>query len=328
MIRNQWYIVLESREVKTKRPVGVKRMGDKMVFWRDSSRKVHAMWDRCPHMNAPLHLGKISHDRLVCPFHGMEFDQSGQCRAIPSLGKAGIPPKVLKTRSYPTYEDRGFIWIWWGDLPPEDLQPPRWFESLTDDFYYTTVQDAWPVHYSRSAENQLDMSHLPFVHHNTIGRGRRMVVDGPVVQMDDDRINVWVFNRVDDGSPRRDAGELEIGARTPSLQFQFPNYWHNWIGEDVRVFAAFVPVDEENTLLYLRFYQRIVKLPLLRSLVGLAGQRSNLVIAHQDRRIVRGQFPKQTAYKMGERLRPTDAATRIYRKHRRELKRRAGQAER
>ena len=33
MIRNQRYIVLESKEVKTK-PISAMRMGEKMVFWR------------------------------------------------------------------------------------------------------------------------------------------------------------------------------------------------------------------------------------------------------------------------------------------------------
>jgi phenylpropionate dioxygenase-like ring-hydroxylating dioxygenase large terminal subunit len=327
MIRNQWYIILESRQVGSKRPMGVTRMGEKLVLWRDSQGKVYCMGDRCPHMNAPLHKGKINIDHLACPFHGFEYDNSGQCRYLPASGIAETPPKVLKAKSYPTHEAHGFIWIWWGDDPPADLQPPRWFESIDGDFTYGTVQDPWSVHYSRSAENQLDMSHLPFVHHNTIGRGGRKVVDGPVVQMDGDRINVWVFNRLDDGTPRRDASELDITGRHPSLQFQFPNYWHNWISDDVRVMAAFVPVDEENTILYLRFYQRFVRLPVMRDLVNFVGRRSNIVIAHQDRRIVTGQIPKRTFYKMKERLRPSDGAIYAYRKHRRYLKRQAGQVE-
>ena len=327
MIRNQWYIVLESKEVKADRPVGVKRMGEELVFWRDNQGKVHCMGNRCPHMNAPLHKGIINADRLVCPFHGMEFDSQGQCRYIPSLGRVGIPPKVLKAVTYPTYERQGFIWIWWGEAPPPNLVPPHWFEALTDDFFYTTVQDPWPVHYSRSAENQLDMSHLPFVHYNTIGRGDRRVVHGPVVKLENNRIDVWVFNRQDDGTPRREAEELTVGERHPSLQFQFPNSWHNWISEDVRVFAAFVPVDDQHTILYLRFYQRFMKLPLLRELVHLVGRRSNLLIAHQDRRIVSGQRPLKTSLKMGERLRPTDAAIHAYRRQRRLLKQQAGQHE-
>lgn len=46
MIRNQWHIVLESKEVG-KKPVGVTRMGEKMVFWRNESGKVFCAFDRC-----------------------------------------------------------------------------------------------------------------------------------------------------------------------------------------------------------------------------------------------------------------------------------------
>jgi len=36
MIRNQWYVVLESKEVKPGRPLGVMRMGEQLAFWRDA----------------------------------------------------------------------------------------------------------------------------------------------------------------------------------------------------------------------------------------------------------------------------------------------------
>ena len=48
MIRNQWYVLLESEEVG-KTPIGVTRMGEKMVFWRDSAGKVQCALDKCPH---------------------------------------------------------------------------------------------------------------------------------------------------------------------------------------------------------------------------------------------------------------------------------------
>ncbi len=41
------------------------------------------------------------------------------------------------------------------------------------------------------------------------------------------------------------------------LEFIFPNLWQNWISDKVRVVAAFAPVDDENTMLYLRFYQKL-----------------------------------------------------------------------
>jgi phenylpropionate dioxygenase-like ring-hydroxylating dioxygenase large terminal subunit len=36
MIRDQWYVVLESAEIG-RRPAGFLRMGERLVFWRDDS---------------------------------------------------------------------------------------------------------------------------------------------------------------------------------------------------------------------------------------------------------------------------------------------------
>ena len=326
MIRNQWYVILESSEVKAKKPVGVTRLGQKMVLWRDSQGKVHCMGDKCPHMSAPLSHGKIVGDHIACPFHGFEYDASGSCAYLPALGKNGEPPKVLKADVYPTHESNDFIWIYWGE-PNEDLQPPVFFESITDDFSYISFHEPWDVHYSRMAENQLDVCHLPFVHYNTIGRGGRKIVEGPVVQHDGQRMNIWVFNRVDDGSPPRPVEELGPLRSYPYLQFQFPNIWHNWIADDIRIFVAFVPVDDEHSIMYGRFYQRFMKVPILREIVNLFGKRSSRLIAGQDKRVVTRQIPKKTYYKMGERLRPSDGAIVAYRRRRKELKELAGQVE-
>ena len=49
---------------------------------------------------------------------------------------------------------------------------PDYFDVMVDrSFTYDQVDDMWNVDYSRVIENQLDVSHLAFVHHNTIGRG-------------------------------------------------------------------------------------------------------------------------------------------------------------
>jgi len=79
--------------------------------------------------------------------------------------------------------------------------------------------------------------------------------------------------------------------------------------------------------MYGRFYQRFMKVPILREVVNLFGKRSSRVIACQDKRVVTRQVPKKTYYKMGERLRPSDAAIVAYRRRRKELKELAGQVE-
>jgi phenylpropionate dioxygenase-like ring-hydroxylating dioxygenase large terminal subunit len=37
MIKNQWYAILESAEVRKQQLIGVTRMGEKLVVWRNST---------------------------------------------------------------------------------------------------------------------------------------------------------------------------------------------------------------------------------------------------------------------------------------------------
>jgi len=45
MIPKQWYVVLDSTQVG-RNPVGVKRMGEKLVFWRDEAGILGCLHDR------------------------------------------------------------------------------------------------------------------------------------------------------------------------------------------------------------------------------------------------------------------------------------------
>jgi phenylpropionate dioxygenase-like ring-hydroxylating dioxygenase large terminal subunit len=327
MIRNQWYAILESKEVKAGKPLGVTRMGEKLVLWRLPDGNIVCMGDACPHLGAKLSQGKCAGEHIACPFHGFEYDSSGQCIYLPAYGQNGQIPKALKVKTYPAFEAHDFIYIWWGETPPENLEPPSFFDAVANNknLSYASFRQHWNVHYSRMCENQLDVMHLPFVHYNTIGRGGRTVVDGPMVRLQDDLMHIWVYNRADDGTPPRKAEELPEPSRSPFLEFRFPNQWHNWISDDTHITIAFVPVDDENGILYGRFYQGFVRLPLLRELINLVGVWSSIVIANQDRRIVNNQTPKKTDLKMGEKIMQGDRAILTYRKHRRELQEDAGQ---
>ena len=326
MIRNQWYVVLESNEVGNK-PVGVTRMGEKLVFWRDKNGKVACAVDRCPHRGVALSSGEIVHDHLQCPFHGFEYDASGACVLIPANGRNGVIPAAMRLQRYPTHEAHGYIWIWWGEGEPPEA--PLFFDNIDDSFFYGSAHDPWDAHYSRVVENQLDVVHLPFIHRNSIGRGNRTLVDGPLVRWESEKmLYTYVFNRVDDGTPPRKPSDIRVEeARSVHLEFIMPNLWQNYISEDVRIVAAFVPVDDEHTLLYLRFYQRFLKVPVLGKLVAKLSMPFNLRVAHEDRRVVQTQQPKPSGLKIGEVLIQGDLPIIEYRRKRAALKQQAGMGE-
>ena len=109
-------------------------------------------------------------------------------------------------------------------------------------------------------------------------------------------------------------------------RYRVPNLWQNRIADDLRVMAAFAPIDDAHTKIYLRLYQRMVRVPMLRGLVCAVGNVANGVILHQDRRVVLTQRPKKTELQMGENLLRGDAPVIEFRSRRDELKRAARQA--
>ena len=149
MIPNQWYAILESREVKRVRFTTVTRMRERLVAWRTQSGQVTVMSEKCPHRGASLSAGKLVNDCLQCAFHGFEFDPNGNCILVPANGKDSVPPKALHVRTYPVREEHDFIYIWWGDAPAE-LPPVPWFESIGPELVYTTLKDHWANHYYRA----------------------------------------------------------------------------------------------------------------------------------------------------------------------------------
>jgi len=232
-------------------------------------------------------------------------------------------PDRFHVDSYPVHEAHDFIWVWWGKHPPPDLGGPRFFADIDKDFSYAQVRDHWSIHYSRAVENQLDVAHLPFVHRNTIGRGGLTLVDGPGMEWtSDDSFFVYYYNRLDDGTPPRRPDEVPVPDpyKDFKLEFIFPNLWQNHISDKVRVLIAFAPIDDDNTLLYLRFYQKFMRLPLLRGLVNRLSMPFNLLIAHQDRRVVQTQRPRSTSLRMDEELIQADMPIIEYRRRRQALK--------
>ncbi|HPR33246.1 MAG TPA: aromatic ring-hydroxylating dioxygenase subunit alpha [Prolixibacteraceae bacterium] len=318
MIKNQWYVILESRELKNNKPLKIKRFGEYMVLWRDDSGRACCIHDRCCHLGASLSCGRIVDGKMECPFHGFLYDGTGRVTRIPANGKSSKVPESQRVRSFQTHERQGFIWLWWGDN--EKISgDPFFFEELTH-FSYSTFIDHWDVHYSRAIENQLDVVHLPFVHKTTIGRGNKTLVNGPVVTREGSLLTFYVDNREDDGKtvPLK-PNEIPDFEKLFHLKFYYPNIWQNCISDKVRVFAAFVPVDEEHTIIYLRFYQRFVRLPLLRELINYLAKLSNIVILRQDKRVVITQIPKKSEVKMDERLIMGDKPIIEYRKYRQTL---------
>ena len=106
-LMNLWYPVLPSWRVHSD-PVGITRLSQKIVLWRDNTGVVHAIEDRCPHRGARLSLGWNLGDRLACWYHGIEMDGDGIVVNVPAMNNASMVGKQCVAK-YPARKSRALF---------------------------------------------------------------------------------------------------------------------------------------------------------------------------------------------------------------------------
>lgn len=319
MIENQWYAVAPEKMVSPAKMVGLKRLGKELLIFRTTDGKWGCLEDLCSHRGVKLSAGKLKEDGCVeCPFHGLRFSVNGDCTLIPANGKDKLVDERYHVRSYAIQAKHGIIYVFNGDKKLASSEVPFFPDFLDESFVYSEIADTWDTHYSRAIENQLDVVHLPFVHHNTIGRGNKTLVHGPKTVVIEDTIVTSADNEVDVGQRQRKPQECEINPDM-QLRFRYPNIWINIIAKKIKVFVYFAPIDDEQVILYLRFYNCITPFKFVNRIIGFFGKYANLMIERQDKRVVNTQRPKRTQLRMGEKLIQGDQPIVVYRKLREEL---------
>lgn len=322
MIKNQWYAIIPSKEIPTAKLVAVKRLGLDLCLFRTESGEIACVIDKCTHRGASLSKGTQKGDCVVRPFHGLHFNKQGKCTLIPAKGKSAGLEKRFNLESYSVLEANNMVYIWYGEKHNATQTLPFFDESIDKSYVYSEMSDLWNAHYSRCIENQLDVLHLPFVHHNTIGKGNKTIVNGPALEVIDGVITLTANNSLDNGQSPMPASECEINPKM-NLQFKFPNVWQNYITKNIKVIIFFAPVDDENTMFYIRFYTNMFKIKTLNKLIAQLGKVMNKVIERQDRQYVITQQPKASALSCGENLLSGDSPIILYRKMRDELQKQA-----
>ena len=74
---NFWYLVADANWI-TQEPVGLKRLNQNIVLWRNENGEINVVEDRCPHRLLPLSQGLVRGNSLQCGYHGLAFDGTGK----------------------------------------------------------------------------------------------------------------------------------------------------------------------------------------------------------------------------------------------------------
>lgn len=175
--RERWYPVAYLRDLDRRRPSPFTLLEQDLVLWWDGAgASWRAFADLCPHRLVPLSEGRINEaGQLECPYHGWCFAGDGRCTSIPQA-EPGSTPSERRSRcqSFACAEAQGLLFVFAGDparaaacplpLVPA-IEDPSGGPWLLQDTFRDLPMDALTL-----LENVLDVSHVNFTHHGTVGR--------------------------------------------------------------------------------------------------------------------------------------------------------------
>jgi phenylpropionate dioxygenase-like ring-hydroxylating dioxygenase large terminal subunit len=194
-LRNGWYAAIWSKDLQDT-PVGRTFLNEKVVLFRNVSGQVAALEDRCCHRAAPLSKGEVAGEYLACGYHGLKFDITGQCVAVP--GQPTVPPGA-KVRHYAVAEKWNAVWIWMGEPEKADtskipdlgwLADPGW--SITPGYIHVKSN------YQFLVDNLLDLTHVSYVHKKTLAGDPREATAATKTERlpDGVRVGRWMIDFV------------------------------------------------------------------------------------------------------------------------------------
>lgn len=190
---NRFWHPLTTSERVTEQPRRFTLLDDHVVAYRDGDGDgVAAFRDICIHRGAALSLGWVRDGKLVCPYHGWQYDRSGACVHIPSRPAGTSIPNAARAHRYHVRERYGLVWVAVGDpeLGVPDFPGDIYEQSEWKSFI--SYNEVWSTSAARAVENFMDFSHFPYVHEGLLGTEDNAEVAPYTVEERDDGLHYWL----------------------------------------------------------------------------------------------------------------------------------------
>jgi vanillate O-demethylase monooxygenase subunit len=176
---NCWYVVATSDEVG-RSLLARQALGRRLLLFRQENGQLAVLDDRCAHRAAPLSMGTLDGDQVVCGYHGFTFAADGRCVRVPSQRHV---PYGAQVRSYPVQERPPFVWVWPGNPAlSRGIEPPDLPALRESGWTILGGSLEMAVNYMLLHDNALDRTHFPYVHPHRIHRG--YVEDPPPLEIE------------------------------------------------------------------------------------------------------------------------------------------------
>ncbi|TDU04465.1 phenylpropionate dioxygenase-like ring-hydroxylating dioxygenase large terminal subunit [Streptomyces sp. 846.5] len=250
-----WYPAVRTSSLKVGTSQEVKFQERSFVVYKDPDGGIHCAENACAHRQVALSEGTVSGCRLVCPYHGWEFDPDGSLAKVPYWPADRPIPKV-RIKTYPTLVRGGIVWFLpepGETLPPlpqgtEEWETPEWFSFELDQ--------AFDNHYGIGLINGMDYFHFH------LHREYQPWSDIQLKDLEAEEGRVCGTYEVATGKSRpervlrqllgSDSSAEEV-VNTLKVHYHYPHHVAE-LGDGMRVIVSFRPESRERVAVFITMY--------------------------------------------------------------------------
>jgi hypothetical protein len=173
-----WIYACFKSSVNYDQAYATRKIGGRYVLIQNFNGTIKAFENACAHRLMPMHNESFGQAKMVCPYHGWVYDDSGKVKTIPKQDKlyqfTEAEKKQFHLKEYKVEIFGGLVFI---NLDVNPIPITEQFSSelirqLSDvsvHFGEVSVHVEIPVKYNwkLNYENVLDHQHVPYIHPNT-----------------------------------------------------------------------------------------------------------------------------------------------------------------
>ena len=266
LMRQYWQPVLLSTELPEPdgAPIRVRALGEDLIAFRDTNRRVGLLGANCPHRGAPLFFGRNEDCGIRCIYHGWKFDVEGRCLDMPNMPAERDLREKVRATAYRCVERNGIVWAYMGPLAHPPAPPDLGWTEVPSEHRLVTKQ-VLECNYAQALEGDLDPSHVSFLHAPLDPSGGDGY-QGTAGIISDQQLSAAAAEqaaKAKDKNPRisilktdyglfvgaqRDAGERNYW-RFTQLVLPFYVFVPGAVGSPIHC-NAWVPMDDEHTIVW------------------------------------------------------------------------------
>jgi 4beta-methylsterol monooxygenase len=259
---NYWYPVEYADAVAPGSVREIRFWDSCYALYRDQEGEFHVVENRCAHRQLRLSIGNVEGCKLVCAYHGWQYDGEGR---VVGIGHELFGHKMprIKIASRAVKVKYGLVWVFFGEperattrdvITIPELEGPSPWPCVPLDF-------VWKAHHSMIIDNVSDFTHA-YLH-----RKYAPFTDAKLTDCHTEGDNVFVSYEAKIGQGpiyRRIVDHAKTNTNKMDLCYEYPFQRSN-TDDRIKHYCFILPIDRTTTRAFFFFYYdpRTFKLPFL-----------------------------------------------------------------